>query len=286
VSIQLARAELVELSGLDAIAFAHNQFTSDVASLAERNWQWSAWLDAQGRARQVFALLRPEPQRLLAWLPRGNATDMAAQLTRYVMRSKLRVSALPDWSLFDAESIDIQGSPLTEASGGWAFDMPGSQARHALIAPSHREDPEAGPKLLARWLIADIAAGLPWIATEVAGEFVAQALGLDRIGAISMSKGCYPGQEIVARLHYRGGNKRHCHRLHIVGDTPVPGHGVVSDALPGQRGTILYAAPSGHDHCEALAVLPEALAQADALRLESGATVQSVSRDFPPARPA
>src|SRR5690349_15145114 len=88
--VPLDRAELIEIAGADAIAFAHAQFSSDVAALAAGAWQWSAWLSAEGRTRAVFAVLRVADDRLLVWLPLGGARAIADALARYVLRAKVR----------------------------------------------------------------------------------------------------------------------------------------------------------------------------------------------------
>ena len=98
--VPLDRAELIEISGADALAFAHAQFGSDVASLPVLFWQWSAWLTAQGRVRSVFALLRVADDRLLLWLPLGGAAgDSAMRSRRFVMRAKVRISLREGWAL-------------------------------------------------------------------------------------------------------------------------------------------------------------------------------------------
>ncbi len=278
--IRIASAEIIELAGPDAVAFAHAQFSSDVRSLAVDDWQWSAWLDAQGRARNVFALLHPEPERLVIWQPRGNAEEMAVPLMRYVMRAKLQIVQMHGWHLYDADSNDEPRSParLSHEHGGWSLDLTGPPTRRALLAPDLASTFEAGDdEAVDAWTRADIAAQLPWISTETAGQFVAPALGLQRLGAISLDKGCYPGQEIVARLHYRGGNKRHCHRVLIRGDIPPPpGSAIVSHQADTTLGTILYSAScaAGSD---ALAILPESMIAAGNLTLASGTPVEIMS---------
>src|SRR5690349_12025546 len=88
-------AELVSIDGADAIAFAQAQFSSNLASLADGQWQFSAWLDAQGRVKYLFHLLRLDGQRLRLLLRGGEAGALAAELQRYVFRAKARVAALP-----------------------------------------------------------------------------------------------------------------------------------------------------------------------------------------------
>ena len=92
------------------------------------------------------------------------------------------------------------------------------------------------------WRHHDITARLPWLGPASAGRFVPQALELERIGALSFDKGCYPGQEIVARLHFRGGNKRGL-RVVATGAAPPEAGATLLDANGDRLGEVLYAAP-------------------------------------------
>ncbi len=275
--VRLAVAELVELAGPDARAFAQAQFSSDVTRLQTGAWQWSAWLDAQGRVRNVFALLRADDERLVAWLPLGAARTMAGELGRYVMRSKLSIGALEDWRLLALTAPMPAPMQVQALDAGWTLALPGATRTLALLPAAATLEADADPHAahLARLRLEAITAGLPWLDASLSGEFVAPALGLDRLGATSLDKGCYPGQEIVARLHYRGGNKRHCRRLSIATDrVPGPGDTVLAGAIEGARGTILYATRSDDGTVAALAVLPETLTAATGLQLATGAPAQ------------
>ncbi|MGN6518206.1 MAG: CAF17-like 4Fe-4S cluster assembly/insertion protein YgfZ [Dokdonella sp.] len=237
----LCRAELLTIEGRDAIAFAQAQFTSDVAALEPARWQWSAWLDAQGRARAVFALLRVEAQRLLAWQPLGEASALRDALRRYVFRSAVRLETVDGWALHRLDTPSPGAGEVAAIDGGHAIALPGTAERTAWLAPAAGT---ADAAALASWRREDLVARLPLLAGELAGEFVPQALELERIGAIRFDKGCYPGQEIAARLHFRGGNKRHLQVYRVDGKAPVPapGTGVLVDGAA--VGRILYVTAS------------------------------------------
>ena len=240
----LCRAELLTIEGKDAIAFAQAQFTSDVAALEPARWQWSAWLDAQGRARAVFALLRVEAQCLLAWQPLGEASALRDALRRYVFRSAVRLDTVDGWALHRLDMPPPGAGEVAAIDGGHAIALPGTTERTAWLAPAAGA---ADAAALARWRREDLVARLPLLAGELAGEFVPQALELERIGAIRFDKGCYPGQEIAARLHFRGGNKRHLQVYRVDGEAPAPapGTGVLVDGAA--VGRILYVAASPDD---------------------------------------
>ena len=264
--VPLDRAELIELSGADAPAFAHAQFASDVGGLDVGNWQWSAWLNAQGRTRSVFALLRIAADDLLIWLPLGGAVSMREALARFVLRAKVRIALREGWSLC---RLDVPGradgsSRIIDREGGFAFAQPGPQPRTAWLGPAPAGDVD--PAGLAAWRLADIAAGLPWLDVTTRDEFVPQALGLERIEAVRFDKGCYPGQEIAARLHFRGGAKQRLYRLTLPGDAPESA-GTAISARGARVGTVLYGAPLSETAHQALAVLVDSARDAP---LESG----------------
>jgi folate-binding protein YgfZ len=271
---RISCAQLVALHGPDAVTFAHSQFTSHVANLAIGDWQWSAWLDAQGRVRNVFALLRPESERLIVWLPMGDAEALQANLARFVFRAKVRVECLRGWSLSTSALPARSESPphLTALNDGFSFYLDDVARRQVILAPdgSHTEPPDL--EALNDWTLSDIHAGFPWIGEETRGQFVAHALDLQRIGAISLDKGCYPGQEIVARLHYRGGNKRHCEQIRISStEPPVSGGAILTEHSDSPAGNILYSARE-NDAYVGLAVLAEG-ASAGHLSLADGTEV-------------
>jgi folate-binding protein YgfZ len=257
--VPLGRAELIEIAGSDAIAFAHAQFSSDVAGLAAGTWQWSAWLTAQGRVRAVFALLRVGDDRLLLWLPLGGALAMRDALARYVLRARVSLAAHADWALCRG-GASPSGRGVTGLDGGFAFAPDGS--RVAWLGPALDAIPD--PDAIDAWRIADIAAGLPWIAAATQDEFVPQALDLERLDAIRFDKGCFPGQEIAARLHFRGGVKQRLRRVTLRGTGEVRA-GLRIESSRDPAGIVLYGARSGPATFAALAVVSDAASESTTL---------------------
>jgi hypothetical protein len=200
--------------------------------------QLSADIDALSPARPLLASCNSAQGRVQAvlWLteradvialtlPASLTERVAARLRKYVLRSKVKIDE--------------------------------STAATALIEPpAYRE---------LDWRLAGIRAGLPQVYPETYESFVAQMLNLDLLGGIAFEKGCYTGQEIIARTHFRGAIKRRMFRFRCPGPPPVPGTRV----LVGEQhaGDVVDAAATS-DGCELLAVI--SLAQADAeLELES-----------------
>jgi tRNA-modifying protein YgfZ len=193
-------AETLLIEGADAVAFAHAQFSSKVSSLAVGQWQFSAWLDPQGRVRALFHLLRLADDRLLLLLRGGNAATMVDALRPFVFRSKLALTALPTRALATGPALPLHA--VDEEYGTLSL---GCDTHSLRII-----DAEVGD---AQWQSLQLRAGWPWLPTEALNELLPAALSLQRLQAVAVDKGCYPGQEIVARLHFRGGHKRHLHSV-------------------------------------------------------------------------
>lgn len=232
-------AETVVLDGSDALAFAHAQFASDVHALDVGAWQWSTWLDPQGRVRALLQMARTGEQRLLLLLRGGRAQPLAEALHRYVFRSHVTIEAQAPRALSDAApapegSMAGSGNDIVLGCGGYSL----------RIADSADAATQA-------WRLAAIRAGHPWLPDTALDALLPPALSLERLGAVSFAKGCFPGQEIVARLHYRGGNKRHLYRIGASDALPA---GTPMLAADETVGVILDCAQAGEGH-EALAVL-------------------------------
>jgi tRNA-modifying protein YgfZ len=195
-------AQVITLEGPDAIAFAHGQFSSQVVSLPNGQWQFSSWLDAQGRVRNLFHLARLDDERLLVLLRGGEATHFVEALRRFVFRSRVTLHIAQSMKLRTGEAlpahiVDAQDNVIRLGCGS-----------HSLQLGADIDSDDA-------WQLAQLHSGWPWLPDATLNEFIPPALSLHRLGAVALDKGCYPGQEIVARLHYRGGNKRHLHRVKL-----------------------------------------------------------------------
>lgn len=255
---------MLVLRGPDAVAFAHAQFASDLRELATGAWQWSAWLSAQGRARALFRLLRVGGDELHVVLSGGTAEELRRQLAPFVFRSKVSfevVSASAIGCFGETEAQALLGAlpgadDVVQARGRIGVRV-GATVPRWLVLGEANDAPPADPAALDRWRAADIEAGIVELDPTLQDRFLPAALGLERLGAVGVRKGCYPGQEIVARLYFKGGNKRWLHRLEFVADQlPVPGMALAgSDGLT--VGEVLQAAWTALPKGIALAALPE-----------------------------
>lgn len=240
-SFNLGSAGLVRLQGPDARSFAQSQFCSDVAALPANDWQWSAWLDAKGRVRYFFALIAAGDNALQAWLPLGDATSFALELRRFQFRAKLTIETVEGFGVlgqFDAASDASRSQSDDDTLHLW---LDGETPRLVRLAPGLA--PEFDSTALQRWRGCDASDGLPLIDSACMAEFVPQSLDLERLGAVSFRKGCYPGQEIAARLHFRGGNKRGLRviRWNAANASAIPGARLSGIDTENTVGTLLYS---------------------------------------------
>ncbi len=238
---------LLRVSGDDAAEFLHNQFTNDVKALAVGAAQWNGWCTPKGRFLYTFILAR-DAQGYLVLLPAAFAEAMAKRLRMFILRSKAKVedvsSTLPRHGLW--------GGTLPEG----AHRLGPARAVVFGDAPAGRAATEAD------WTLSLIRDGIVQVVPGTQEEFVPQMANYDLVGGVSFKKGCYPGQEIVARTQYRGILKKRTVRVRAA--VPLaPGDSVYSPAFGDQSaGLVANAAASPEGGFEALVVAQlEAIAQ-------------------------
>lgn len=199
---------VVMLEGHDARAFAQAQFANDVEALAEGQWHWNCWLTPKGRVIALFLLVRTAAEQLLLIAPDYRADEMVQQLQRFVFRRKLVVRA--DHGLLASGSLEASNHTLDTLIGrvadAWELGLPGGDHVRTLRIGTH---PVAHDEaLVSRWQACDLIHGIPRLAEAQRDRWTPQQLSLERLQAFSVKKGCYPGQEIVARTHFLGKAKR------------------------------------------------------------------------------
>lgn len=240
---------VLAMEGRDAVKFAQAQFTTDVEALADGHWHWSGWLTPKGRIIALFALLRLGPEHLWLVFPDADPAVFAEQLQRFVFRSKVTLRPLAEVHAAGAFAAPAQASGAGVGGNpeeGVELDMGGDSGPRTLRLSASSAGPDS--EGVARWKAFDLAHGLPRLDANQGEQWTPQQLSLERLRAYSVRKGCYPGQEIVARTHFLGKAKRGLVRLQV--SAPVEaGAGVAADGR--DIGRVVCAAGT-----EALAVLP------------------------------
>ncbi|MGH8212165.1 MAG: YgfZ/GcvT domain-containing protein [Rhodanobacteraceae bacterium] len=239
----LGDAQCLEICGEDAHAFAQAQFSGDVLALQPMRWQWNAWLDHKGAVRALMHLADPGDGRLLALLRGGDANELCADLRKYVLRAKVRIEPLREHFLSIGAPLPLR--EIRTEAGAMGFGC----GERSVWVESARRSRDAEREHEFR--LDEIRTGWPRLPPGSAMEFLPPALGLEHLGAVSFDKGCYPGQEIAARLHYRGGHKRRL--VYVSVFSPMhPG-----DSLPTGTRDIVLESSGTTESWHALAVMDE-----------------------------
>jgi len=250
----LAGEGLLHIEGPDGLKFLQGQATCDTRALSPERALPGVCCTPQGRAVCDFLLLQLGPQHVALRLRRSLLPGAAAHLGKYIIFSKAQLAAdRTDW-----ETLGCRGPGAADILKGLAGGLPG--ARYAARStdglsvvqvddagerfevcidatrhPQHLAALRAGSEVAGEedWRAGEIRAGVARLEAATAGEFVPQQLNYDLTGHISFNKGCYTGQEIVARLHYRGKSKQ---RTYL---------GALEAALDLAPGAPLYSAGDG-----------------------------------------
>jgi folate-binding protein YgfZ len=241
--------------GADTLAFLQGQLSQDILSLPARGPLLAGLHNPQGRVLALLRLLPLAQDHVLLLLPASLSEAVRLQLQRYVLRAKVSIEAVgAAWSIYGLHGPDA------EAAASTRVHMPADDGglRQIIVAPRGESLPEAEYTDREEWRLDDIAAGIPEIGSPVSGLWVAQMLNLDLIGAVSFNKGCYTGQEVIARAHFRGQVKRRMQRFSTEQDSVLaPGTRVM--LADGRAAQVVMSADTGMGTHEFLAVAPTAL---------------------------
>jgi tRNA-modifying protein YgfZ len=250
---RLTRYGLLSITGEQAREFLHGQLTNDIANLPRQRAALAGWCSPKGRLLASFLVI-PVAQGFLLQLARDLAPAVSKRLSMFVLRAKVKVAdESADWAQFGMWGGDVPGAPGDELG---TVEMDGSilvrigPSRLLALSRDAGIFEGRGTKVAEeKWTLEEIRAGRAHITSATQDQFVPQMVNYEAIGAVNFQKGCYPGQEIVARAQYRGQVKRRMKRLQApAGPQPLPGQEF-------QGGVVVDAAPIA-DGFEVLAVVP------------------------------
>lgn len=281
---------VLRFAGADAIGFLQGQVSNDTRRLAAGEPLRAAYSTPQGRVIAVLDLL-PHTSGILALLPRELAAPTRERLSRFILRAKLRIEDLSD-------SVPIRGVHGAATLASWELPRPaaanayiekdevgvahvGGDTDRYWVVGGRCEPPGAVHSDAAQlgqveraWRLANIRAGIPQVYLATSETFVAQMLNLDLIDGISFTKGCFTGQEIIARTQHLGRIKRRMFRLALPDGAWRIGQELrLADGRSGR----LTELAAGERGIEALAVLNLAATQTPAESEEPAATVTTAA---------
>lgn len=268
----LTQLACIDVSGEDASSFLQNQLSNDINALSDTQAQLSAYCSAKGRVLSLFYVIKTANSFLLL-LPRDRLEATIKRLRMFVLMSKVTIEDGSDQHLCLGVSGDNSAKVLSHLgldtvetafavsqNQGIAVRLP--EARYLLLLDLQQAQSvwnafSQEARLLASrdWVKLDIEMGLPQVYQATSEAFVPQMLNLHSLNGISFSKGCYPGQEVVARMKYLGKLKRRMYLAELKDDhPPAPGEDVLGNEEKAV-GTVVDVAPLGQGQSALLMVL-------------------------------
>ena len=230
--IRIPYLSVIRFNGADAGDFLHYQLSNDVLGLAESHPVFACYCEPKGRVLALM-LVRRVGDTYYAVMASSLVKVVTDRLRMYVLRAKVKIEVLEQMAVAGLESKTIANAEVLAT----VVPMPGTE-RSFLLMDTKTIDPGSDNAVNA-WKADELKRGITWLSPETSGQFLPQWLGFDELGAVNFRKGCYPGQEIVARTKYLGKVKRHPRLLNLELDTcPAPmeklelsGEGQTADAV-------------------------------------------------------
>ena len=211
--ITLPHLGVIQAQGPDAGTFLQGQLTQDAVSMNATEARAGGYCSAKGRLLANFLMVRADAQTWWLVMHAGLVEPVVKRLKMFVLRAKCTVSSRSDLAVRGTASAELalwqvkwqdentEAAQLECSVGWWG-------GRALQIAPASDEQPSNDEATLQAWRHADVTAGWPWIEPSTVEQFVPQMVNFEILGGVNFRKGCYPGQEVVARSQYRGTLKR------------------------------------------------------------------------------
>lgn len=244
---------VIRAEGEDAVKFLHGQLTHDFALLGLDHARLTAFLSAKGRMQASFIGFKRSPTEIWLVCSRDLLAPTLKRLSMFVLRAKCKLTD----ATADTQVFGLTGNAIESVAGGvqpvWSkadfgaatvvhLPLAAGQPRALWVAPASESAP-AGPVLdPALWAWGEVQSGVATLSAPLVDAFVPQMLNYESVDGVSFKKGCYPGQEVVARSQFRGAIKRRAYIAHADAEL-APGADVFSPADPEQPcGTVAQVA--------------------------------------------
>lgn len=276
---------LIRASGEEAAKFLHSQLTQDFALLDLSHARLAGYCSAKGRLLATLVGWKQSADELLLALPAERVAPTLKRLSMFVLRAKCKLSDATDAvHLFGLAGPVVQ--PWLKAQG---HEMPAApwdllrlgndavlirlpdgagMARFILAQPAQAAAPDLPVLDAERWLAWDVQSGLAWVQGATVEQFVPQMLNFELLGGVNFQKGCYPGQEVVARSQYRGTIKRRSFLFDVAAPAQI-GQELFHSEDPGQPAGMVAAAAASKAGSVLLAEIKLAALESGSLHLGS-----------------
>ena len=277
----LTHLGVIRVAGEDAVTFLQGQLTQDVALMSLSEAHLAAFCNAKGRMQASFVVFKRSQQEILLVCSRDILEQTRKRLSMFVMRAKALVSdASADFLLCGLTGIAIESIATTPGivwskhdSGtvDLVFLYPGAgQPRALWCAPAGTSPPMGAALPSGVWEWLEVQSGIAMITQPIFEAFVPQMLNYESVGGVNFKKGCYPGQEIVARSQFRGTLKRRAYLVHGSAEASVGQE--VFHALDAEQpcGLVAACAPNPSGGFDAIVSLQTAAIAADSTHLRLG----------------
>lgn len=286
----LSHLGLIEVHGADTASFLQGQFCNDVRAVTMQTSQLSGYCNPKGRLVATFRLFMHDNNYYLG-LPNALHDVVLKRLRMYVLRAKVMLATSAHRGSIGVAGAGV-GALLQTTLGAVPTQTDATVTTHDCVIVRvagplprfeiHGEYAALGALWSALatgarpvgadvWTLLEIRSGLATVYPQTSEALVPQMINLQQIGGVSFSKGCYPGQEVVARMHYLGKLKRRMYRAHVTGaSVPQPGDALFTAAQDSGQdaGMIVAAAAAPQGGCEMLAVVQSDAAQNGEVRLD------------------
>ncbi|WP_302408882.1 CAF17-like 4Fe-4S cluster assembly/insertion protein YgfZ [Comamonas kerstersii] len=243
---------IIRVQGDDAASFLHGQLTNDFVLLDQQHARLAAFCSAKGRMQASFIGFKRAPDDILLICSQDLLARTLKRLSMFVLRAKAKLTdASADFQLFGliGNAVPATEAPWTlhtQADGSHLVHLypAAGQPRALLVAPVGTPAPQGTALTSEQWLWTEVASGIAMVSEPVFELFVPQMLNYESVGGVNFKKGCYPGQEVVARSQFRGTLKRRAYIVHA--DQPLNAGQEVFVASDAEQatGTVVQAAPA------------------------------------------
>ena len=299
----LSHYSLLEASGDDVVEFLQGQLTNDIKLVTENIGQLSAYCNPKGRILANFRIFKRDDDYYMRL--RSDITEATLKRLRmFIMRSKVELIDKSDelcrMGIAGANATKYLSSLFNKLPGNadessteneiTIIKLAGTLPQYEVHGPFEKiknlwEKLKSDAAMIGEnsWNILTIRAAIPEIVSETVEAFVPQMVNLQAINSLSFTKGCYPGQEVVARMHYLGKLKRRLFIGTVKGDTlPISGQSIMTGNENEEKaGQIVTASWSKDKNIEILAVLQIEKAEKEALHVESNTASTIELLDLP-----